>query len=434
MSISAPVLGFNPSELSSLVRRHVLEEHASEAAFLWRQREAAVHAPHFRLTHLERLDARLQAHLAGLRVAVEEGLRAAQRAADPEEPGSLFVLARCAFDSGDPGAMRDAVAVALTAPEGPEAVAAALAWGLPARMQPLAARLAASPVAQHRAIGSRASTLISALMGPPAVMDGAMIHQWTADPDGSVRAQGLRAIGLCGDPSLLPLVRQALNEIDSGSDPDPTCAAAAAWSLTLRGDETAAARLFSMVPRLAPAEAREVLELAVRRSPPDAARSMIRQLAASADHRRLAVIAIGAFGDTASVPWLLEYCDDDALAPLAGEAIAMITGADLRYLDLDRDPPEHVDPDALPVEDRELPWPDRDRLASWWQSTHKTFVPGHRHLAGQPLTAPALTAVLRTGYQRQRAAAAVELAALHPQAPLFPVHLRADRQRRALHP
>lgn len=422
MSPSAPILGFTPSELTSLVRRHVLEEHASEAAFLWQQREAAVLAPHFRLSHLERLDARLQAHLAGLRTAGEEGLRAAQRVADPEDIGSLFVLARCALDGQDPGAMREAVSVALSARGGHEAVAAALGWGLPARMQPLVDRLAASTVADYRAIASRAS----ALMGPATRQEPGTIRQWTGDADPVVRAHGLRAIGVRGEPSLLPLAEQSLN------DPVPACGFTAAWSLALRGDEAAARHLLAIGPDLPSAFAREAVELAVRRASSEDARSAIRQWAASAETRRLAVLAVGAFGDCVSVPWLLDCCDDERLAPLAGEAFSTITGADLRYLDLDRDPPEHLDPEALPKEDRELPWPDRSRLASWWQAHHRAFLAGQRYLAGQTITAPHLAAVLRTGYQRQRAAAAIELAALFPEAPLFPVRMRADRQRRAL--
>ncbi len=422
MSSSAPVLGFKPSELTSLVRRRVLEEHASEAAFLWLQREAAVRAPHFRLSHLERLDARLQAHLAGLRTAGEEGLRAAQRVADPEDMGSMFVLTRSALDGQEPRAMRDAVSVALTARGGHEAVAAALGWGMPARMQPLSDRLAGSMVADYRAIASRAWELMG-LAGRP---DPGMIRQWASDADAVVRVHGLRAIGVCGEPALLPLAEQALN------DPIPACGFAATWSLALRGDEGAARHLMAMGPDLPPARAREAVELAVRRASPEDARSAIRQWAASAETRRLAILAVGAFGEAVSVPWLLDCCDDENLAPLAGEAFSTITGADLRFLDLDRDPPEHLDPDALPMEDRELPWPDRSRLASWWHAHHTAFFPGQRYLAGQTTTPPHLWAVLRTGYQRQRAAAAIELAALLPQAPLFPVHMRGDRQRRAL--
>ena len=48
----------------------VLEQHAEEAAFLWILRDGAVHAPHYSLQDLARLDQRLEGHVDGLRIAV----------------------------------------------------------------------------------------------------------------------------------------------------------------------------------------------------------------------------------------------------------------------------------------------------------------------------------------------------------------------------
>ena len=58
---------------------------------------------------------------------------------------------------------------------------------------------------------------------------------------------------------------------------------------------------------------------------------------------------------------------DPALARVAGEALAMITGLDLAYLDLDGEPPagfeagptdDPADPSVAMDEDEHLPWPD----------------------------------------------------------------------------
>ena len=40
----------------------VVEQHAEEAAFLWILREGAVHAPHYALKDLRKLDLRVEAH------------------------------------------------------------------------------------------------------------------------------------------------------------------------------------------------------------------------------------------------------------------------------------------------------------------------------------------------------------------------------------
>lgn len=419
MSVVLQAAGFAPSELSSLVHRRVVDEHAGEAGFLWSQRQRAVSAPHFRLEHLRMLDARVQAHLAALRTAGEEGWHAALRGADPDDTGALFTLSRCGFDSGQPERMRHALAVALAAPDGPAAVAAALAWGVPARMQAIARRLLQSPVAAHRAIGSEG------LRGL-ALHDASTLEHAATDADAGVRAGGLRAIGESGHTRLLPVARRALD------DPDPACAFSAAWSLALRGDPEAARRAFAFAHAPDSAHAREAVTVAMRRADAGWARDAVRTLASNVATRRLAIVAAGAFGDPVVLPWLIDQCEDEALAAVAGEAISTITGADLRYLDLDLDR-DRADPDApLPPEDESLPCPDPAKLRHWWQAERERFVAGQRHLAGQPLSAVTAAAVLCSGFQRQRAAAAIELAGFSPQAPLFLVERRADRQWREL--
>ena len=118
------------------------------------------------------------------------------------------------------------------------------------------------------------------------------------------------------------------------------------------------------------------------------------------------------------------------LARVAGEAFAMITGAELAYQDLDRPWPEGFtagpteDPSDENVEmdaDENLPWPDQAKIAVWWQANQQRFEHGTRHLIGNPMTLGWLGHVLRAGYQRQRAAAALELAIRQPGTPLFEV-------------
>ena len=71
--------------------------------------------------------------------------------------------------------------------------------------------------------------------------------------------------------------------------------------------------------------------------------------------------------------------------------------------------------------DENLPWPNRHAVEAWWVKHRGRFVPGTRYLLGRPMTETWLKEVLRHGYQRQRAATALELAILHPGQPLFEV-------------
>jgi len=175
-----------------------------------------------------------------------------------------------------------------------------------------------------------------------------------------------------------------------------------------------------------------------RRLAPADAQAWIDPLAVT--HPRLAIQAAGAAGDPVRLPWLLERCAEPALARVAGEAISLITGVDLAYLDLDGDqpagftPPGPTDDPADPTvdgdPDEHLPWPDAAKLSRWLRK--QSFPAGTRHLCGKAIDATWCTQVLRDGYQRQRIAAALELAAIDPAAPLFNTSAPAWVQRRAL--
>ena len=155
----------------------------------------------------------------------------------------------------------------------------------------------------------------------------------------------------------------------------------------------------------------------------------------------MAVVGAGALGDPAAVPWLLEQMTIPELARVAGEAFSMITGADLAYEDLDRKKPEDfeagpsedpADDDVAMDADERLPWPDVQRIEAWLAKRRGEFAPGVRHLLGKPVTEEWMERVLRVGKQRQRAAAALELAILRPGTPLFEVRAPGFRQQQLL--
>ncbi|MEO1310547.1 MAG: hypothetical protein AAFV51_06200, partial [Pseudomonadota bacterium] len=179
---------------------------------------------------------------------------------------------------------------------------------------------------------------------------------------------------------------------------------------------------------------------APRLSPEQTARDQLRALkdaaaAESALARRL-VQAVGAFGDPVFFPWLLERCAEPARARVAGEAIARMTGIDLAYDDLDRDPPadfeggptdDPADDDVAPDPDADLPWPDPEKLAE----RIAVFTPpaAGRLLHGAPVSEAA--SALVSAPQRTRLAAAFEGAAARGGA-LFPCAAPAGRQRALL--
>ncbi|MCK5509241.1 MAG: hypothetical protein KAI50_12075, partial [Desulfobacterales bacterium] len=90
------------------------------------------------------------------------------------------------------------------------------------------------------------------------------------------------------------------------------------------------------------------------------------------------------------------------------------------------------DEDVEMDSDEDLPWPDAQLIDKWWAKNKAAFRNGTQYLLGQPIFPEHLHKVLRTGFQRQRAAAALELAILQPGQPLFEVRAPGSRQKQIL--
>jgi uncharacterized protein (TIGR02270 family) len=183
------------------------------------------------------------------------------------------------------------------------------------------------------------------------------------------------------------------------------------------------------------------VETVMRRAELSAAKTWDRKLAQNSATLRLAVRGVGAIGDPVEIPWLIEQLTIPELARVASEAFTTITGVDIAYQDLEGERPEGFQsgPTENPADDNvemdpdeNLPWPNATLIQKWWQSNRSAFQPGTRYLLGKPITIEWLQQVLRTGRQRQRAAAALELAMRQPGTPLFEVRAPGFRQKQLL--
>jgi len=151
----------------------------------------------------------------------------------------------------------------------------------------------------------------------------------------------------------------------------------------------------------------------------------------------MAIIAAGATGDPALIPWLMAQMTIDEVARPAGEAFNLITGVDLAYQDLETNRPEGFesgptenpeDTDVAIDPDEDLPWPAPEIVERWWSENRAQFQAGTRYLIGRPMTLESLTEVLRDGKQRQREVAALEVVLAKPGQPLFEVRAPGSRQ------
>ena len=122
---------------------------------------------------------------------------------------------------------------------------------------------------------------------------------------------------------------------------------------------------------------------------------------------------------------LIKQMAKPMFAQMAGSAFSMITGVELGEAGLVGARPEGFKEASndKPVETGKfvnrvsnLPWPDADRVEHWWQEKQSDFQPGERFLSGRSITRENCLWVLKNRNQRDRQAAALELALRHPEA------------------
>jgi uncharacterized protein (TIGR02270 family) len=246
--------------------------------------------------------------------------------------------------------------------------------------------------------------------------------------------RALKSVGELGRSDLLPAT---LDHLTHGDDKSRFYAA---WSAAILGVASAVAALRTIAETDSP-YSEQACRLAVRKMTPGDATLWIDKLRKLPAQTRLAVSGFGALGDPAAIPWLMGQMQVPELARTAGEAFSMITGVDLAYEDLEGEWPEGFD--AGPTEnpededvamdpDEDLPWPNHELIQEWWHKNQSNFKSGVRYLCGETISAKQCQHVLRYGFQRQRAASAIELSMMKPGQPLFNVKAPGFRQQELL--
>lgn len=407
----------------------VVEQHCDDASSLWLVRNHLISAPHCVLDELARHDGRIEAHLDGLRLAGDTGWDLCKAALETNFPEDYFPPAVLAFESGIADRIQDVLDAIAEDPNKARALISALGWLPPAQAEPHINNLLSSESPFQRYLGIAASAIHR--RDP-----GHLLGKTVDDGFPILRARSLRAYGELGRSRELNscILRGAF------ADDDDEIRFSAAWSAILAGNKEAVEVLKSFVPKNS-LHKEKALNTALRRMQAAAAFTWQRHLADSPDTLRLAIISAGTIGDPVLVPWLIEQMNTPALARVAGEAFTMITGVDLESEAMRGVRPEGFTsgPTDIPGDDNvamdpddDLPWPKADAVLHWWGRSKGAFPSGTRHLLGMPITAGNLLNILRSGRQRQRAAAALELAIQEPERPLFEVRAPGLRQMEVL--
>jgi len=408
----------------------VVQQHAEEASSLRATRSYLVTASHIQLDDLARADERLAAHLDGLAVAGDEGLKAVLAAImeEMEDPGvgEFFAAAVRLIEDRNVPRLEWLLDLAEALLPGRQGVVSAFGWVSTASQQGITQALLESPCAFRREVGLAACAM-------HRVEADKTITQALQDADESLRARALRVAANTGRVKLLPLCSNGM------ADADARCVYEAARAVTLLGERYSSLGVLEQIA-LAPEPEPwrcSALMLLLKRRAPEAGHQILKSLPQDAEGIRLLIRGTGIAGDAQYVPWLISQMSDDKLARLAGEAFSFITGLDLSEPDFYREMPEEVetgptedadDEDVSMDEDEDLPWPNPAKVEAWWRDNAKRFTPGTRYFIGAPPSPSHCLSVLRHGYQRQRIAAAEWLCLLKPGTPLFNTAAPAKRQ------
>jgi uncharacterized protein (TIGR02270 family) len=244
--------------------------------------------------------------------------------------------------------------------------------------------------------------------------------------DETLYARALRLVGELRRQDCMPALTLALS---SASD---AIRFWANWSATLLGDRHSSQAIKGFV--LSPGPYQDLaIQLAFRMLPVEKAREWISVLAKDDTQVRAVIKATAVLGDPHAINWLIGKMQDAKLAKLAGEAFSLITGLDLKEQQLTLESPEgyllipsdeesndNVDLD----EDENLAHPDSQKVSAFWQQQGSQFIVGRRYFMGKPISTDILQHTLTHGSQRQRHAAAMELALNENGAPLINTRAR----------
>lgn len=404
----------------------ILDQHVEEAAMLWVIRDNAVHQPHYDLEDLTELDERLEAHIDGLRISGEAAWERALEELVWAEAGEIFTAAVLALESGEAERIGQVIQAVADNPDLQRALLSALGWIPYKRISPTLEKLSGSPEQHLLSISAYAVHRVD---------PGQSLASAVKEKNAPLHYRALRAAGELGRKDLLLLLLEHIQ-----ADDDKT-RFWAAWSAVFLGDKSAAPNVLkTFISPDAPFHER-ALQIWLRIIDTKTAGDWLNSLPQSLDWQRIHIIGCGISGDPAHVPWLIEQMELPVLSRIAGEAFCFISGLDLDDAELETQRPEDFqsgptedpeDEDTALDPDDNLPWPDATGIRAWWKDNGNQFKPGVRYLAGRVITEEHCQMMLRHGLQRQRQAAALELALMRENAMLFETRAPGLRQMRQL--
>ena len=399
------------STISPPIIEEIVDQHFEEAAFLWSLRDDAATASNYTLSDLAFLDERVEAHVDGLRIAGDYGWELCEAGLDPEDPGTVFVATIIAFESDDKKRIDLLVTASNQSRAAFRAVVSGLGWMDVKKFNALIIGMVSSKSRRYRRLGI-------ASCGIRRINPRAYLDQAVDSSDLFLKSLAFKTAGEIKRTDLLPKLQKHFQHEDHD------CRFEAVRAAFLLGDHTAMDTLGSFVVSKSKYTL-SAMQIALRLANAQIARNWLKTMSRDPALRRLMLVAVGFSGDPTYIPMLLKQMEAPEYARVAGESFSAITGVDLDLSKLSAEWPEGYeagpnddaeDDDVEMDMDEDLPWPDASLVAQWWDQNSSSLPVGARHLAGSPVSMESCAQILKTGNQRQRQAAALEIALSSPEA------------------
>lgn len=394
--------------------RDLYEQSVIEASIAWARRASAVRHPRYTLADLATLEQHLAAPLESLMTSPALAWECCEQALALGEPGEQFAATVIALRSHELRRIQIAVETGLSETQATKGLISALGWLEPDLISPWIARFLHGKDMNHKYLGIAAC---SVRRQDPGEALGALLGREDCRQHIPLHARALRLAGELRRRDLMPALHAAADSRE------PAIFFWAQWSQILLGLHAAAANLEPLVVSSGPHQARAI-QIAFRILPIETAHTWISALSQNPANTRIVIAATAALGDPQAVPWLIGKMVEPRLARCAGAAFTSITGIDLVQYSLHDVRP--VDAATLAEEaaadladlndDHSMPWPDADKVATWWRQHGANFRIGQRHFLGKPITREWLEYNLIESGMHYRQSAALELALAHPDA------------------
>lgn len=331
----------------------VVEHHAQDAAFLWSRRRREIDGPVLGEDDIGRIDQRLDANLEGLFASGSKAWRVAKaQFLDYAEPAELFVLGALALYWQEGDLVSQAIEAARPLLEdGLMGLSGAISRTTSGRLKPYVGSWLDSADPFLRCLG------LSALWHARTDA-GARLKVLAGDEDRGVRQRALRLAGAMRRRDLLPLVMEALTDVD----PYVRLMAGEAMCL-LEEPETA----YPVLDKLAfdgTATGVAAVEMRLLATPRIDARRWLQQRLDQTITRQAALAAIGLVADVSIMPWLFEKMRQPGDAYAAGFALRDLLEIDFNDTDVFVTDPAVIGKEFGEIED--LPLPFAERAEKWW--------------------------------------------------------------------